>query len=320
MRIARELSDIRALVSAGRGLVRERVLAEVTLADGSTLPIVGLVIGSEDRSLPTLGLFGGVHGLERIGTRVVLTYLHSRLERFAWDHHARKRLEQCRIVAIPLVNPGGMQQGTRATPTGVDIMRNAPVEALESVVPLAGGQRWSRRLPFFRGPVGAAMEPETQTLVDFVESEVFEAEAALCMDFHSGFGLRDRLWYPYAKVRNAFPRRREAVSLGYLLERTYPHHRYLVEPQSDNYTTHGDVWDYLFDRHVERFGLTGPVFLPWTLELGSWSWVRKNPRSLFTLAGPFNPTLPRLLKRVMRRHHLLVDFFLSAVHNHASWT
>lgn len=113
MRIARELAEIRGLVSAGRGLVRERVLAEVTLSGGTTLPILGLVIGPKDRTLPTLGLFGGVHGLERIGTRVVLTYLPSRLERFAWDHHARQRLESCRIVCISLVNPGGMERGTR---------------------------------------------------------------------------------------------------------------------------------------------------------------------------------------------------------------
>lgn len=315
----REIEKLQALITAGSDLVSARTLCEVRVPGQGHLPVIGLVIGSTDRSHPTLGLFGGVHGLERIGSQVALTYLQSLIEQLRWDAHARRRLETCRIVSIPVVNPGGMAMRRRSNPAGVDLMRNAPVEASDPVPPLLGGHRLGSWLPFYRGRAGQPLEPEAQALVDFVVQEMFETESALSIDFHSGFGVLDRLWYPYARSSDGFPRLKEALNLSGLLEVTYPHNRYRIEPQSDNYTSHGDLWDHLFDLHLARHGLEGPAFLPWTLELGSWAWVRKNPRQLLSVTGPFNPIVPRRFKRVIRRHLLLVDFFLRAVHNREAW-
>ena len=76
-----------------------------------------------------MGYFGGVHGLERIGAGVVIAYLQSLVMRLQWDSALHKQLESVCLVFMPIVNAGGMALGTRANPDGVDLMRNAPVDA-----------------------------------------------------------------------------------------------------------------------------------------------------------------------------------------------
>src|SRR5262249_2865362 len=156
--------------------------------------------------------------------------------------------------------------------------------------------------------------PEAQAVVDFVRDEMFEADAALSLDVHSGFGAIDRLWYPYAKQRFGFPRAGEARRLGELLTRTYPNHVYRIEPQSHAYTTHGDLWDYIFDAHPGH-----NFYLPWTLEMGSWAWVRKNPSQMLSRSGLFHPQKPHRHRRILRRHLVLFDFLWRAIDNYAAW-
>ncbi len=314
-----ELEILNELIESSKNLIRVRILGRSLPARGERFPLIGLIIGPEDRTLPTFGLFGGVHGLEHIGTQVLLSFLGSLLEAMRWDEDCVRRFERCRFVSIPIVNPGGMFLEIRANPRGVDLMRNSPVEAVEPVPVLFGGHRLSPKLPWYRGDGQGPMEPEAQALVDFVVQEMFAARIGLSLDLHSGFGFRDRLWYPYAKQRGGFPRLPEVRGLARLLERTYPHHRYCIETQSDSYLTSGDLWDHLFDLHLARHGLDGPVFIPWTLEMGSWRWLRKNPWQLFTAYGAFNPVVPHRLRRVMRHHLLLLDFFLRATCNPGSW-
>src|SRR5258705_333230 len=76
------------------------------------------------------------------------------------------------LVFVPLVNPGGLVRGTRANPNGVDLMRNAPVDAAERVPYLIGGQRISASLPWYRGALGAAMELEGAALCRVVREEL----------------------------------------------------------------------------------------------------------------------------------------------------
>ena len=146
-----------------------------------------------------LGLFGGVHGLERIGSDVVITWLHSLAMRLPWDVSLHALLERVRLVFMPIVNPGGMLRGTRANPQGVDLMRNAPVDAQEPVPFLVGGQRISAGLPWYRGAHGGAMQSESTALCELVERELLGRPFSLAMDCHSGFGLRDRIWFPFAQ-------------------------------------------------------------------------------------------------------------------------
>ena len=146
----------------GAGHLQSRVVRTATLANGTVYPIYAVMLGNPDPGVPAVGYFGGVHGLERIGSEVVIAYLQSLVMRLQWDSTLHRQLESVRMVFMPIVNPGGMWLGTRANPRGVDLMRNAPVDALEPVPFLVGGQRLSARLPWYRGAVSSAMEVENE--------------------------------------------------------------------------------------------------------------------------------------------------------------
>lgn len=280
------------------------------------LPLIAMSFGSQDPKAPTLGLFGGVHGLERIGAQVVLALMRSFSELLLWDELLNQALQKFRIVFFPMINPLGMMELRRSNPNGVDLMRNAPVEAEDGARTwLLGGHRYSSNLPWFRGNNG--LEPEAQALVDFCRAQFFESSAVIAVDFHSGFGLQDQLWFPYAKSVRPYPHLAETYVLAESFERTYPNHFYRIEPQSKNYTTHGDLWDYVYDMYREK---NPGTFLPLTLEMGSWMWVRKNPLQLFSSLGPFNPMKPHRVKRILRRHMTLYDFLIRSMVSHQKWS
>lgn len=297
-------------------LVHWEVLGKVE-ARNKTFPLIGITLGTQKSDAPTFGVFGGVHGLERIGARVALNYLYSTYMQMQWDQGFRKLLEECRIVSIPVINPGGVFLKTRSNPQGVDLMRNAPIEAIGKPAFLVGGHRISPSLPWFRGQKDAPMEVESSTLLEFVRKNLFSAPTSFALDLHSGFGFQDRLWYPYAKTTEDFPAIQEARSTIQLLNLCYPHHIYKIEAQSQSYCTHGDLWDFLFDEHQAQH--PGKLFIPWTLEMGSWVWVKKNPTQIILRKGLFNPVQIHRRRRILRRHLMLLQFFHRAIANTPSW-
>ena len=150
-----ELLELQRLLDAAGSLVQQHVVC--TVANGAQpLPVFAITLGNPDPAVPAVGFFGGVHGLERIGAEVVIAHLASLLTRLRWDSSLHRQLDALRLVFMPIVNPGGLARATRANPNGVDLMRNAPVEALDAVPWLIGGQRLSAGLPWFRGPAGAS--------------------------------------------------------------------------------------------------------------------------------------------------------------------
>lgn len=311
-----ELLELEQLIAASQGRAQLDTLTTIQ-ARGQTLPLYCVTLGNPDPACPAVAFIGGVHGVERIGTQVLLAYLHSVIHRATWDSTWQQLLQQVRLLFIPMVNPGGLLLGTRANPHGVDLMRNAPVEANGRVPWPLGGQRWSAALPWYRGPEEGGMEAEALVLCHRIEQELFHRPLSFAIDCHSGFGLRDRIWFPYARHHRPVPHLAEAFAVRELFNRTYPHHDfYLMEPQSLTYTTHGDLWDHLYQRFcAERSGF----FLPFTLEMGSWLWIKKNPRQFFSAFGHFNPILPHRLARVLRRHTTLFDFLISAAIGHQHW-
>lgn len=278
-------------------------------------PLIGFSFGSTDPKAPVLGLFGGAHGLERIGAQVVLSLLKSFSELLLWDESLIQALGKMRVVFLPIINPIGMLTKSRANPNGVDLMRNAPIEAEEKPNFLLGGHRYSKHLPWYRGE--GQLEPENQAVFDFCRQQFFQSSAVISMDFHSGFGVQDQIWFPYAKTRKPFPHLAEMKALEESFERTHPHHFYKIEPQALNYTTHGDLWDYIYDQYR---GENEGLYLPLALEMGSWLWVRKNPLQLFSSLGPFNPIKPHRHKRILRRHTTLFDFLIRATLSNKGWS
>jgi hypothetical protein len=321
----REIERIETLARVAPKHVRLETLTTVR-QHGKTFPLYALTLGSADRTRPVFGLFAGVHGIERVGVHVALAFLESFVSRLSWDKETRRSLNRARIVSIPPINPVGFYFLQRHNSAGVDLMRNAPVES-EHAFPLLGGQRLHARLPWFRGT--GQLEPESAALVAFVRREMFDSRAALSLDIHSGFGFRDRLWFPYARTREDFPDIRAVAAFANLLDRTYRHNIYKIESQSESYCTHGDLWDYLYDQHraeaaqpateVETDPPKRRLFLPFTLEIGSWIWIRKNPRQLLRAEGAFNPLKPHRHSRTMRRHLGLLDFCFRAARNHRRW-
>jgi hypothetical protein len=282
------------------------------LATVDDLPIHAFRFGTGDRTTPALLVTGGVHGLERIGTDVAIAFLTSLVARLAWDAVLHDALARCRVLVVPLVNPVGMSRGQRANGNGVDLMRNAPA-APTGGTPLLGGQRISPRLPWYMGPANAPMEPEARAIVELVERELLASPFSIALDVHSGYGFRDRLWYPYARTREAPPDLPAIEALARLLDDTLPNHVYRVEQTAQAYTIKGDLWDYLYDR--PRTG----TFLPLTLEMGSWTWVRKNPWQGLSSLGRFNPVKPHRLRRTLRRHLPLLEFLVHAAASHRAW-
>ena len=162
------------------------------------------------------------------------------------------------------------------------------------------------------------MEVEAQVLCDFVRREVFPSKVSIALDCHSGYGALDRLWFPYSHALKPYPDLAETYGLKRLLDSTYSNHVYRMEPCAQGYTINGDLWDYLFEEQRALHG-KDRRFLPITLEMGSWLWLKKNPVQLFSALGLFHPMNLHRHKRILRRHITLLDFFLRAVISSEQW-
>ena len=312
-----ELIRLEALITTLPAPVKATALARFPVgstADVNSYPSYLIELAEFDAKKPTLLLTGGVHGLERIGSAVLIAFLESLIQRLEWDHGLQHQLSQLNMLFLPMVNPVGMAAHTRSNGNGVDLMRNAPVACEEKAAFLVGGQQYSAKLPWYRGDPSKP-EAETQMLFALVRDKLFQSPFSMVLDCHSGFGQVDRLWFPYAKSRKPLPHLAEYYRLRQLLFDSYPHQAYQFEPQSLHYMCHGDLWDFLYDESLT----SDRIFLPLTLEMGSWNWVRKNPFQLLTSLGMFHPMKPHRVKRVLRTHLTLFHFLIAATASQQHW-
>lgn len=310
-----ELLELESIIRDGGNQLQSRIACDVAVGSRK-FPVHVVTLGNPDPDVPVVGFFGGFHGLERIGAEVVLAYLRSLVNRLPWDSTLHRQLESVRLVFMPIVNPGGIWRGTRANPNGVDLMRNAPMEATEKVPFMFGGQRISARLPWYRGSLTSPMEQENEAVCEVVRKECFGRAFGIAIDCHSGFGINDRIWFPYAHTALPIDHLPEMYALREIYDHSHPNHRYVFEPQSCQYLAHGDIWDYLYQ---QACSLQGTIFLPLTLEMGSWLWVKKNPRQLFSRHGIFNPLIEHRQQRVLRRHVYWLDFLVRAACGYRLW-
>lgn len=276
-----------------------------------------LSVGEAPKDAPTLVLIGGVHGLESIGVDILLNYIKALIQQSAWSDTTRTMLKNVRLLALPMANPSGIAQNSRANGHGVDLMRNAPIDARQRASWLVGGHRYSRLLPWYRGRLGC-LEPESQVLFDWCNQLMCEGPITVIVDIHSGFGVHDQIWYPYAGQTTPFPNLPDVNALQALFDQSYPHHHhYVFSQQSEHYITHGDLWDWIFDHRQTQ---DPKPFIPLTLELGSWLWLKKNPRQLTHRNGLFHPVVAHRRSRVLRQHFVLFDFLLKACESWRHWT
>jgi hypothetical protein len=196
-------------------------------------------------------------------------------------------------------------------------MRNSPLEGV-GATRIYSGHRITPLLPWYRGDE-LKMEKEAQALCRVVDQHLFNSSMSIALDLHSGFGIQDRLWFPYASRKTPFAFIAEIWALKELFDRCYQHHIYKIEPTCHEYVINGDLWDYLFDDFVQRFAAER-LFLPLTLEMGSWLWLRKSPMHLFSRHGLFHPLLPHRQQRIFRRHFMLFDFLHRTLLYPEKWT
>jgi predicted deacylase len=305
-----EVAGIENTLQEFPGMARGRILGHVGCSE-HRFPIYEITIGSENPQAPVLGVLGGVHGLERIGSQVAISLLNSLLRIQLWDETLQSLLKNVRIFFIPTVNPWGIYSRRRSNANGVDLMRNSPVRA-EGQVPFGlGGQKFSPRLPWYQGD---SLQDENRFVLEAIEKQIASSAFSWTLDIHSGFGWQDQLWFPFAKSPKPFPDLAQVYLFKNFFELSHPYHFYRIEPQS--YRTHGDLWDHAYDlfRTSDRF------YLPLTLELGSWNWVKKNPLQLFSKEGLFHPKAPHRHKRILRRHWTLFDFMIRMTASYSKWS
>jgi hypothetical protein len=311
-----ELIELERIIQGNHSFLAVRTICDIGWGQNE-FPVYSISLGNPNPDIPAVGFFGGIHGLERIGTSVLLTFLRSLIARLTWDRSLHRQLSSLRLVFMPLVNPAGMSQSTRSNFQGVDLMRNAPIECSRRASFLVGGQRISPRLPWFRGHINQPMQAECRAVCEVVEQELLTHRFSVALDCHSGFGIKDRIWFPYAHTTTPIEHLPEICALENLFSMSYPNHSYLFEPQSRQYLTHGDLWDYLYMQNIQD---KNRIFLPLTLEMGSWGWVRKNPVQLFSKLGLFNPLPAHRLQRVLHRHMIWLDFLARATCGYKQWS
>lgn len=310
-----ELSQLKFIINSSAAQLKYQVIAEVPYQQ-HFLPIYAFSLGNQTDHVPVMNFVGGIHGLERIGTQVVIAYLETLLAQLLWDKNLQQLLTQVRINFIPLVNPVGMALHRRSNGNHVDLMRNAPIESEEKTAWLVGGHRISNRLPWYRGELNSDMEIEAQALCGFIKQQVFNAPFSMALDCHSGFGITDRIWLPYAKSKlEPIAHLGEVYHLRELFFQSYPNQAYLFEPQAKHYLCHGDLWDHLYMQALAQ----QVTFLPLTLEMGSWRWIKKNPWQLLKALGLYHPIKPHRIKRVLRGHLTLMDFLTRATASYQNW-
>jgi hypothetical protein len=310
-----ELAQLEALIAQLGDRAQTQVVSRIQYKQHA-FPIYSIVLGCMRDDVPALAFIGGVHGLEKIGSEVILSYLQTVIQLLDWDEEFAARLERSRLVFVPIVNPVGVFRGTRSNGNGVDLMRNAPIEGIGNTK-LYSGHRFSPKLPWYRGDT-AQMEAEAQALCQVIQQYVSNAPLSIALDLHSGFGIQDRLWFPYASSKNPFPGIAEAHALKQSFDACYPNHFYKIEPMSQEYVINGDLWDYLYDSFMQT-NTRYRQFLPLTLEMGSWLWLRKSPLHLFQRHGLFHPLLPHRQQRILRRHFTLFDFLYRSLLYPKKW-
>ena len=273
--------------------------------EGQRYPIYLLEIGRQAAfKRHAVSIVSGVHGLETIGIRIHLDVIKCMLN--PKSPHFSRALNEGKfgLYSIPILNPAGVARATRANGRGVDLNRNSGIEA-EGALPFFGGQRISPALPYYRGK---ALERESRALYRFLREYAWKNRRIhTALDIHSGYGAQNYLWWPYSYSKRRIPH--SAVFERMASELAERHPLYRIEPMSLSYQTHGDLWDralieFEADKKEGRLPRKN-LFLPLTLEIGTWDELKKNPFRVLRKQKIFNPP-PQSRKAYLREHRQLI--------------
>lgn len=310
-RLNRYENRILSIAKAGGNLVRLRQFGfSSKTKEGFRFPIYVVEIGKPKaiKKNPS-GLVAGVHGLETIGIRVLLDFLDHIFKKTGAEILDEIKSGKLGIACIPILNPGGVALTTRSNPKGVDLMRNSGVDA-EKAPFFFGGQRITKSLPYYRGN---SLQPESKVLYRFLKEYFFPVKNSLLpiIDIHSGYGTIDHVWWPYARTHKECEDDFLFHKISNHLAQEKNHTSYKFGPQSETYTTHGDLWDMLYDQFLKKQETRKPKhnsrLLPLTLEIGTWADLKQNPLKLLKKRGIFNPARENKKKSIESHRKFLMD-------------
>lgn len=286
--------------------------------DGFRFPLHIIEIGkpSAIKKRP-VGLVAGVHGLETVGVRILLDFLDAVVSE---NYLPEVKKGQIGLVVLPIVNPGGIAMKRRSNPAGVDLMRNSGIDA-DRPLPFFGGHKLSNKLPYYRGK---GLEPESRALYRYVFEYFFQVKNAIMpvIDIHSGFGSIDNVWWPYAFSKKECRDTLLYERMADFLKIKCGHSLFSYGPQSESYTTSGDLWDRFYDHYDEVHSAKKKwrsKFLPLTLEVGTWSELRQNPTRVFKKRAIFNPPVEIKQETITRYRPFLRDLARCAEAKTAKW-
>lgn len=309
-RLNRYENRILKIVKLGGKLVRFKQFGFSTRTkEGFRFPIYVLEIGKEKAIKQNVaGLVAGVHGLETIGIRVLLDFLDDLFSRKNSELYREIKDGELGIVCIPILNPGGVAMKRRSNPGGVDLMRNSGVEAVKAPF-FFGGHKLSNVFPYYRGNV---LQAESKVLDRFYNKYLLPAENFMIpvIDIHSGFGAVDHVWWPYAGTHEQCIDERLFQKIANHLTTKFNHILYRFGPQSETYTTHGDLWDRLYNQYQKaklKSNPNGSRFLPLTLEIGTWADIQLDPWKVFRKRGIFNPARESKQELIISHRKFLTD-------------
>ncbi|TGM34823.1 M14 family zinc carboxypeptidase [Leptospira biflexa] len=310
-RLNRYENRIIKIVKLGGKLVRLKQYGFSTKTEeGFRFPIYVLEIGKPKAIKKNVsGLIAGVHGLETIGIRVLLDFLDDLFARKTSVLYQEIKNGELGIVCIPILNPGGVALKRRSNPKGVDLMRNSGVEAVKAPF-FFGGHKYSNFFPYYRGKV---LQTESRVLDRYFHEYFLNAENQMIpvVDIHSGFGTVDHVWWPYASTHDPCADELLFQKIGHHFTNSLNHFLYRFGPQSESYTTHGDLWDRLYDK-FQSISKASQIpktsrFLPLTLEIGTWSDISLDPWKIFRKRGIFNPARESKQKSIISHRRFLSD-------------
>ncbi|EQA34899.1 zinc carboxypeptidase [Leptospira inadai serovar Lyme str. 10] len=290
-------------------------------SEGFRFPIYCLELGTEQGlAKHPVGITAAVHGLETIGIQILLDFLEYIIHPGSNGYLPEFKKGKLGLIVIPIVNPGGVAAKSRSNPGGVDLMRNSGIDAVKPL-PFFGGQKLSNKLPYFRGH---GLEPESRILFRTMYEKFFGVPDAVMpvLDLHSGFGTVDNVWWPYAYTKEPCPDTPIYRKLTAHLRENCGHIHFSYGPQSESYTTHGDLWDKFYDHYKEVHSDKkewGAKFLPLTLEVGTWSDIKEEPMKLFSKKGIFRPAEQNKRETLTRYRGFLRDFIRIGLSQPKDW-
>ena len=92
-----ELEQVEAILQEDNAMyLHSQILCRVS-HHNDELPVYALTLGNREADVPCVTFVAGVHGLERIGTQVVIAFLEGLLERLKWDRVLAEILQRVRI-------------------------------------------------------------------------------------------------------------------------------------------------------------------------------------------------------------------------------